>query len=932
MLPVGPPFYAALAANGGTGSITLAKALKPLADLKSVVSLDDPNNPADKVIPYLIISGGRMEWGASATVTVAGQFSNRTPDGTIIDNVANITDPQPLDLQKDDRIYWYDVSNQFDFAAAVASAQSNAAIVAAVRATVENNAAIVASLAIQAQADADAAELAKTNAQSDATIANAERVAMQAANAGVLNSYFGKDLAFTANLAADPDFIAGFVYDARNDPDGGQTWAGFGYPHISHVAIYKYKIEFRSMLDGAFPVYLDFVGDAPGLAHGPYVYAGGARTVSCGALLSGKLVVGTLNDSGAGVGMILIDIVAGEAFNYNLSNITRHSQPFSGRNLSETGKGYATTISSGGGSVGVDINFAAMTTLPNAPADENGRLVPTIVLATNAGVSLIDVPGVSGVVNITGLNASHVSIHNDKLYIVESGTSTVHVGPVAVAADIAVTTWRDKVYYGGSTPPLLNSAVTAIAGSIVGSSLGLTIIDEPSNAVRYISKEFATPPMTANTVAALMMDTATGVITGGELVANGVNPTDTAGWTVQNGTLEAIGGNFRLTTNGGIASAAFAMATVAGRSYQIELEFVADGLTGNAFLYAGTTAGGAQLANKVVASTLGIHRVVFVATGTTTYLSFACSSTTLANEAADFNNVHCYRVIQDRSGNGNHAQVFGSLPRTLAAAGGDLVEHGPFPAGVGYEIAFDTALDLSGDFLIAGLWRIGASGYDVGLEFAAPDYSGNDFTLETGGNQDVSFKSNSSTILTAASGLTTDTIVHFAAVRVSGVLTLYKNGYAVASVANTTDFSNPNAVLRFGGKVDGSVTADVSYLSRWIFEEGGLSADEVLSLAQSELAKAQAGQKITIQGTSNQVNDVAAWKGFFAAATDDGADVFDVKTGLWVKRYDTTNTALTDNQIKTLTASADGALVLSDSTKAQRIDKPEILMAEREWI
>lgn len=133
---------------------------------------------------------------------------------------------------------------------------------------------------------------------------------------------------------------------------------------------------------------------------------------------------------------------------------------------------------------------------------------------------------------------------------------------------------------------------------------------------------------------------------GPELITNGGFSDGTTGWSGNaNSTLSVVSGALRVTAvANGIAYASQGITTVPGRGYFITMNYVTDAVTGNAFLYARTSAGSGDIANYNIGSTLGAHSLYFVATGTTTFISVSSSSSALAGEYLDFDNISVREV------------------------------------------------------------------------------------------------------------------------------------------------------------------------------------------------------------------------------------------------------------------------------------------------
>lgn len=184
-----------------------------------------------------------------------------------------------------------------------------------------------------------------------------------------------------------------------------------------------------------------------------------------------------------------------------------------------------------------------------------------------------------------------------------------------------------------------------------------------------------------------------------EMVTNGAfSDGTTTGWTASNGTLSAVNGALRLTnTAGGVASARQqAFTTVVGSTYRATLNFKTDGQTGNSFLNIGTSAGGSDIAQLSMGSVVGVYSLYFVATATTTHLSFSQSSSALAGEFSEFDEVSCKLVP------GNHALQATAANRPLWKAN----------AGKPYLL-----FDGTNDALVTGLVPNATAGWTSAVAF-----------------------------------------------------------------------------------------------------------------------------------------------------------------------------------------------------------------------
>ena len=153
---------------------------------------------------------------------------------------------------------------------------------------------------------------------------------------------------------------------------------------------------------------------------------------------------------------------------------------------------------------------------------------------------------------------------------------------------------------------------------------------DPADLTTLFTDPAGTTQVTADAqTVGLALDKSQGLTLGAELVANGgfTNPV-TTGWAATGGTLSVVSGWLRLTSTSSPAIANYAFTTVVGRTYQIYGDWRSS--AGTWRIIVGTTAGGSTLFN-ISAASAGTSDGVFVATGTTTYISVRSVTITIGN-------------------------------------------------------------------------------------------------------------------------------------------------------------------------------------------------------------------------------------------------------------------------------------------------------------
>jgi len=190
---------------------------------------------------------------------------------------------------------------------------------------------------------------------------------------------------------------------------------------------------------------------------------------------------------------------------------------------------------------------------------------------------------------------------------------------------------------------------------------------------------------------ALVLDESQGLTPGPELVTNGdFSSGTTTGWTPISATLSVVSGALRITatTSGVQAKAYTSITTVAGKSYKITVNFVADAATGNSFVAVGAAAGGSELLLANIGSTLGTYSYVFTASGASAFVTLASSSTVIAAQTLDWDNVSVREIpgnhaTQATAGNRPLTQVRPMFTQRNRAVGSELPENATYwPASV----------------------------------------------------------------------------------------------------------------------------------------------------------------------------------------------------------------------------------------------------------
>jgi hypothetical protein len=138
-----------------------------------------------------------------------------------------------------------------------------------------------------------------------------------------------------------------------------------------------------------------------------------------------------------------------------------------------------------------------------------------------------------------------------------------------------------------------------------------------------------------------------GQTTGSELVTNGDFSSGTDGWTAgSNATIANVSNQLVITTvANGAANAYTSISTTTGALYKLTFQYVTDNTVGNTFVFVGSGIGSTNSLNYNLGSTVATRTIYFVAAGTTTYITFASSSSGVAGNTNTFDNVSCFEAV-----------------------------------------------------------------------------------------------------------------------------------------------------------------------------------------------------------------------------------------------------------------------------------------------
>ena len=357
-------------------------------------------------------------------------------------------------------------------------------------------------------------------------------------------------------------------------------------------------------------------------------------------------------------------------------------------------------------------NDVAATVLPNAPIDDaTGLPIPTIVVATDSGVSAIKDDGT--VVNFSdNLGATRafktVTIVGEDIigYNDPNGTVQRFFNALGIGTNDDVEMKYNYTYGGGGgSTENISAVLRATSGANILVEKGETAKDfyaanvdgisvfhdgEDRNftptsfsiydsSVSYITSDYNTGWMYGDIRGAFLSDTDTTNVTGSELVTNGTFASNTSGWTAgSNATISSVSGQLNIVT-GSSGGDLYAYQTITGLSageYILIVDVISNP-SNRGILRVGS--GGANTSN--------IGYIQYITGTGTKILNFTLTSSTdvtitlfndVLNATGIWDNVTLRRAELDRSVSNNSLQVYGTITKSAVATGAELVAYSGF--------------------------------------------------------------------------------------------------------------------------------------------------------------------------------------------------------------------------------------------------------------
>ena len=735
-----------------------------------------------------------------------------------------------------------------------------------------------------------------------------------------------------------------YVYDTSLDSDGGawrhRTQATSWYNETLNTATRGSRKEFPAVAvivaEAAKVTIYD--GDDPDLpmwksigvsGDGEYTaqtaILGSSGDVTSVSALNGLLSIGS-NTGGTTTtsmnGLTRINLVGDYVYGTNAT----YTYKWLGSLGDTATQAYWTNLGTGTAIVNLNINDVAMTVLPNAPIDAaTGLPVPTIAIASNGGVSVIKDDGT--VVDITSSSDYDRSLavrftSENRLAFGQHSNSTglvAWVHTIDIPSVDRVVTVNTKVagegYYDTRNPLAFNqdfwvnqnanvsgdavehiSAMSNMEFAVTTGILGITKIAEQGSRINplgaYITSSYNTGWMNGDIKLATLSDTDTTSVTGAELVTNGTFDSNTTGWTASSGTTLSVSSSALSVVSGSSDGYAYqAISTVVGETYTLSFDYKkVSGSIG--IVRIGTSAGGQENwysgSTQMTSTTFAPYTNTFVATATTTYLSFWSRAT---GGEIHYDNISVRLAEEDRSVNGNGLQVFGTITKTVVETGADLVGYSGFSASNYLQQPYNADLDFgTGDFSVMGWLKLAALGSSRAYLYRAGNGSSNDLRIGKAATTHYPFIDIAGTSLSGSTALGLNAWTSLCFVRKSGVAYIYVNGVLDVEGSSTGDV---NGGTTFSPTVIGSgfnYAAADTFFALWRISATAPTAAQIAKMYEDEKFLFQENAQATLYGSSDAVT---------ALAYDDTTDLLHVGTSQGrsvfqgLRRVDNTTDAIT---------------------------------------
>jgi len=707
-----------------------------------------------------------------------------------------------------------------------------------------------------------------------------------------------------------------FVYDTRNDSDGGAwrhrtqntSWYNEGvsksrgarkkFPVVAVIVIESQNLTIYDGDDPNLPMWMDFdYGSPNSITNITMLYANG-KAVSA---LNG--VICSVGEAGWNDGLTAIDFIADNAKWRNSSYIANWTNGIGNRNIAG---GYGSFITAPDEIiVAAQVNDVAMTVLPNAPInDSTGLPIPTIALATDHGVSVILDNGT--VVDSTdGLNWSLVNISEANggrkvvNYIFSGGGTVRHKFIDNMSVNFG-TDYEDYPHTSASTSVASNGN-----SDVYGHSSGMVIYKRGNDPGSYnnadfddlkakVTSSFNTGYMYGDIEGAFLSSTDTTNITGsGDGYVTGNDSTFGAAITSLNWS-ERSGSSGGWNVSGGVLKTG---SVSSGEYLDITLSSYTSGQTHLISYTVSNKTGSNPIRWRYnngqmgsLPSSNGTHYYYITLTETGTLFSLLND----ANMSCDIDNFKIQLISDDdRSGNGKGLIGYGTITKTAVATGAELVAYSGFSGSNYLQMAsgnIGSNTSVNGPLTIMCWFKGTTNGSDSQtLIMIGPGSQHEARGLLLGGGGELAFiKWNNDPV---SSTVVTDNQWHHcvATVDSSSTVKLYVDGNLVYNQTTTLATSSSTQV-RIGYSNGNNAPLVNGSLALCRISNSVASSEQIKKIYDDEKCLYHENAKCTLYGTSDAIT---------ALAFDDSNDVLHAGTSSGrsefqgLNRINNTTTAVT---------------------------------------
>ena len=726
-----------------------------------------------------------------------------------------------------------------------------------------------------------------------------------------------------------------FVYDTRKDSDGGAwrkrtqhtSWynetlntstrgSRKEFPAVAVIVAERNFIKIYDGDDPDLPMWMVFNTIANGVSQGmagrPMVQV--QNTDKIVYALNGILATGTRNE-GSNYGQPVINFISEKVLRMDseggeggewMGTIAQRNEAIGYRSVS-----YDYVIAAS------RVNDIAMTVLPNAPIDDaTGLPVPTIAVATDAGISVITDSGSVYDLTTSDVYDNYAKVEfgdNNRLYYTASGTQVLYSRAIP-SADQNYTAYNtqntNRVMFptmdhggftsghpvkllgtNGSTPLLIvkNKASgcneTSYSPLGIDPRPGLSFIDEgetnPTSMVAYATTSYNTGWMLGDIKGAFLSDTDTTNITSGEILSNGDFTNGTTGWTIQDAGEGSISSSSnQLTLNNSTSAdppvACYQQISLeVGKYYNVESNR-ASGLDVVVNITTGTSNGGGTGAygNVIIHTSNGDKSATFLATHATMYCYIRVN--TNATGTAVMNSVSIRKAEEDRSHNTTFSRdkvsaltINGTVTKSAVATGAELVAYSGFTDNDYLTQPYNSDLDFgTGDYYMS-IWAKGGGNAQClmirehGVSSGnGLDADGSILLFQHSGKYAFYSRENGTgswTNFLASNATYGNYWSHLVMVRSGGTLYGYVNGKLEGSSSFAGDVSNNDAEIYIGRR-NPSVDNSQEYSGSLALARIGGSApspEQIKKMYEDEKVLFQENAKCTLYGSSDAVTALA---------------------------------------------------------------------------